>query len=84
MYLMIKLYITHFYTECPAGSYGSGCLQNCTCVPEQESSPCDHIDGTCHCLPGYNGSNCELGSPTHKATCHVKVSTNLNCVYRVF
>ena len=46
---------------CPAGSYGTGCLQNCTCVSEQESSPCDHVDGTCYCLPGYNGSFCELG-----------------------
>ena len=46
---------------CPAGSYGTGCLQNCTCVSEQESSPCDYVDGTCYCLPGYNGSFCELG-----------------------
>ena len=46
---------------CPGGNYGAGCLQNCTCVSEQESSPCDHVDGTCHCLPGYNGSSCELG-----------------------
>ena len=64
MYLLIKSYII---SECPAGSYGTGCLQNCTCVPEQESSPCDHVDGTCHCLPGYNGSSCELGSATPKA-----------------
>ena len=49
------------HIACPAGSYGTDCLQNCTCVLQQESSPCDHIDGTCHCLPGYNGSSCELG-----------------------
>ena len=46
---------------CPAGSYGADCIGNCTCVAEQESSPCDHVDGTCHCLPGYNGSSCEMG-----------------------
>ena len=47
--------------ECPQGSYGQDCSQNCTCVAEQESSPCNHVDGMCHCLPGYNGSSCELG-----------------------
>ena len=59
MYVQI---LCHLHVACPAGSYGTDCLQNCTCVPEQESTPCDHIDGTCHCLPGYNGSTCELGN----------------------
>ena len=49
------------HTECPAGTFGAGCQSNCTCVAEHESSPCDHVDGTCHCRPGYNGSSCEQG-----------------------
>ena len=49
---------------CPGGMYGAGCLQNCTCVVEHGSSPCDNVDGTCHCLPGYNGSSCETGTST--------------------
>ena len=46
---------------CTLGTFGAGCLQNCTCVPEQESSPCDIVDGACNCLPGYTGSACESG-----------------------
>ena len=46
---------------CPVGSFGAGCEQNCTCVPEQESSPCDNVDGTCSCLPGYTGPSCDQG-----------------------
>ena len=68
---LVTKYLFNNYTilVCPAGSYGAGCLQNCTCVAEQESSPCDHIDGTCHCLPGYNGSSCELGRKCCSSHC---------------
>ena len=30
-------------------------------MTEQESSPCDHVTGTCHCIPGYTGESCEEG-----------------------
>ena len=49
------------YLACPIGTFGEGCSQNCTCLAEHESSPCEHVDGTCHCLPGYTGSSCEQG-----------------------
>ena len=75
------------HVVCPAGSYGAGCLQNCTCVPEQESSSCDHIDGTCYCLPGYNGSSCELGKLTsvvHKITMMTRLYCKTQCNNFIF
>ena len=37
---------------CPDGTWGSQCSQRCSC---HNNARCDHINGTCHCLPGYRG-----------------------------
>lgn len=55
------LWATAVSAGCTPGTWGAGCLQNCTCVTEHQSSPCDALDGTCHCLPGYTGVDCEQG-----------------------
>ena len=47
---------------CPPDTYGAGCQQNCSCT--HESSPCNAVDGTCNCLPGYTGVACEIGNPS--------------------
>ncbi len=44
---------------CTPGTWGTDCLQNCTCLTEHQSSPCDVVNGTCHCLPGYTGIECQ-------------------------
>ncbi|XP_041046049.1 N-acetylglucosamine-1-phosphodiester alpha-N-acetylglucosaminidase isoform X3 [Carcharodon carcharias] len=41
---------------CPNGFYGDGCSQKCHCINDGN---CDHIHGTCSCLPGYRGDFCE-------------------------
>ncbi|XP_078396917.1 N-acetylglucosamine-1-phosphodiester alpha-N-acetylglucosaminidase isoform X4 [Cetorhinus maximus] len=41
---------------CPNGFYGDGCSQKCHCI---NGGNCDHIHGTCSCLPGYRGDFCE-------------------------
>jgi hypothetical protein len=48
-------------SACLPGAYGAGCLQNCSCVSENEVSPCDPTNGTCHCLPGFTGPHCQGG-----------------------
>lgn len=62
-------YVKIHIIACHRGTFGVGCLQSCTCVVEHESSPCDHVTGECHCLPGYNGSSCEAGInlPMHES-----------------
>lgn len=55
--------LCYFPTACPANTWGSGCLQNCSCLAERESRPCDIVNGTCYCLPGYTGATCELECP---------------------
>ena len=65
MSIVLAIWIMHpIHTNlaaCTPGTFGPGCLQNCTCVPEQEFSPCDIVSGACNCLPGYTGSACESG-----------------------
>lgn len=42
---------------CPAGTFGLGCQQKCSCY----NGLCDHVNGKCHCHPGYQGVRCERG-----------------------
>lgn len=48
--------------ECPDGTFGTFCLEMCSCITERVGSPqCDIVNGTCNCLPGYFGVSCEEG-----------------------
>ena len=44
--------------ECGPDFFGSGCLQRCICT---NGGRCDHVTGTCLCLPGWTGEQCEEG-----------------------
>ena len=44
-------------TECPSGTFGYRCLQNCSCR-NRTTDTCHHVDGSCKCKPGYQGVNC--------------------------
>lgn len=48
-----------FYSECPCGRFGNGCLERCSrhCI---DNEPCDHISGECPsgCEDGYIGMDC--------------------------
>ena len=48
------------FLACLNGTYGPNCLRMCMCSPDHESSPCDRIDGTCYCEPGYTGRFCDI------------------------
>ena len=37
---------------CPYGSYGLECKEKCDCY---NGAFCDHINGRCKCLPGFQG-----------------------------
>ena len=37
---------------CPPGSYGLECKERCDCY---NGALCDHVNGQCHCLPGFQG-----------------------------
>ena len=38
---------------CPTGSYHIDCKKKCDCY---NGAVCDHVNGKCHCLPGYKGT----------------------------
>ncbi len=38
---------------CPPGSYHKDCKRRCDCY---NGAVCDHVNGKCHCLPGYQGT----------------------------
>ena len=48
---------------CPSGTFGAECAELCTCVAGRVSSPCDSVNGACHCLPGFTGQDCEESNP---------------------
>jgi hypothetical protein len=51
----------HFwlYLACVGAVWGFNCAIDCLCVPENTAS-CNNVDGSCTCLPGWEGSDCEL------------------------
>jgi len=42
-------------TECPEGSYGNNCQQQCRCM---NGADCDHVTGSCWCTSGWTGTFC--------------------------
>ncbi|KAI8737995.1 multiple epidermal growth factor domains protein 6, partial [Biomphalaria glabrata] len=46
-------------TPCNATSFGVNCSQTCTCI-EANTLDCNDKTGVCTCLPGWNGSKCDL------------------------
>ena len=38
---------------CPTGTYHIDCKKKCDCY---NGAVCDHVNGKCHCLPGYKGT----------------------------
>ena len=38
---------------CPPGTYGVHCKERCDCY---NGALCDHVNGKCRCLPGFEGS----------------------------
>ena len=60
IYIFIAEEIIHlFFTECPAGHYGMGCMYNCS--TNCKIGQCDHVDGECACVAGHTGNMCQLG-----------------------
>jgi hypothetical protein len=42
--------------ECDEGLFGPGCRNNCTC---ENGARCDAVTGSCRCLEGWTGRDCE-------------------------
>lgn len=56
------MFFFFFFPDCPDGTFGDGCLETCACMDGRVDTPeCDNINGTCNCLPGYTGIECEEG-----------------------
>ena len=53
--LLIDLVVV---TECPSGSHGYECLEDCQC---QNGALCDPVNGACSCAAGWQGTFCEQG-----------------------
>ena len=52
-------YASHFRCETKCnGTFGESCKSLCQCNPNN-TEICDHVDGTCTCLHGWNGELCE-------------------------
>ena len=43
--------------ECPEGFFGKFCSQQCNC---ENGGTCDHVTGTCRCVPGFVGPSCAI------------------------
>lgn len=43
--------------ECPVGFYGEFCSKECNC---ENGGTCDHVTGTCRCVPGFVGPTCAI------------------------
>ena len=46
-------------TACAEGTYGRDCSRSCDCA-ENNTESCDHVNGTCYCKAGWEGSTCSV------------------------
>ena len=54
--------MTNIDKGCPGGTFGTNCLERCSCRAGRVASPpCDTVNGRCNCLPGYSGTSCDDG-----------------------
>lgn len=63
IFLSFQLFIRSWETiflDCSGYTYGQNCSTNCTCVLEN-THECDPVTGSCACLAGWQGQNCQLG-----------------------
>ena len=47
---------TNCELACPTNTYGTNCLQQCSC---KNNATCSRIDGTCDCTAGWTGKSCD-------------------------
>lgn len=45
---------------CNEGRYGKNCTQNCS--KNCHGDVCNHVDGSCSCKHGWEGSDCSKGN----------------------
>ncbi len=50
-YDIIPPFLFQCEEQCPYGSYGQGCGEQCRC----KRGACDPVDGRCSCPPGWTG-----------------------------
>ncbi len=58
LFITISILLFQCEEQCPYGSYGQGCGEQCRC----KRGACDPVDGRCSCPPGWTGRG--LPSPT--------------------
>lgn len=56
--IIVIFYVIKFPLECPNGSYGYNCEQNCSSHCEV-SEICDRMRGECLCQVGWKPNTCE-------------------------
>lgn len=54
----VSLCLSACVIECPPGTFGANCQLKCDC---RNNGSCDRLTGTCLCIPGYYGRQCENG-----------------------
>lgn len=59
------------HIECPEGSYGEDCQQQCMCM---NGADCYHVDGSCQCTNGWTGALCAASKYTSQEPCTVNES----------
>lgn len=62
------------FPACPDGFFGIDCHQVCKC---KNAAGCDHVLGSCHCLPGWLGESCEQRTYTPAPNLHIPKPLNL-------
>ena len=56
------IYVCVLHAECSNNTYGPGCQLACQCSMDH-TAVCDHVTGTCQCMPGYAGRLCDHACP---------------------
>lgn len=59
----VTILCTSLLAACPAGFYGKGCNQTCSC---RNGGICHPASGQCECTPGWTGPTCTEGEFTSR------------------